>query len=268
VRDLLKEESNNQQTRPELARKPRGLQLGIWVFAFSLIAFGLFCIMLISPDAAYEAGSAPLKNNELTSDNRVPIGSAEKLGPPILSSAPSPASSAKPTDSKAIDFVNEQKGVQSPSIVEPTVQNERQPEVPKPFAATTARPTEPKQKIKVVAQHTDPRRATKPRIEPDQQMASTTKPILLPSSNEASASQTHLGTSSGMPSQSVYSTQTSGKGDVCSGTAGLAREQCQQCDARSGWLFKLNCEAQVKIKFCSGREGRHVECPPNYNTPG
>jgi outer membrane biosynthesis protein TonB len=251
VRDLLKEESNNQQTRPELARKPRGLQLGIWVFAFSLIAFGLFCIMLISPDAAYEAGPAPLKNNELTSDNRVPIGSAETLGQPTpLPSAQLPASSAKPVSA------------------EPTVQNERQPEVPKPFTATTARPTEPKQKIKVVAQHTDPRRATKPRIEPDQQMASTTKPILLPSSNEASASQTHLGTSSGMPSQSVYSTQTSGKGDVCSGTAGLAREQCQQCDARSGWLFKLNCEAQVKIKFCSGREGRHVECPPNYNTPG
>jgi hypothetical protein len=267
VRDLLEDQSSGKPAARESMRKPRSLQLGIWVFAFSLIAFGLFCIASIPAfqstpprseiaEPIAKAAVPPLsvsKQPEQKTEQKVSVGLTEPSVLPVLP-PPSDALTVGKSEVKAVRVDDVTKTVETTPAAAP-------------LTPTSVKPAPISHKVKSAVKAAQPKIAIKQRHEMAQQSNSPSHSRAATRS-ETSSSQGMLGTSSGMPSQTIQSTQTSNQSDACYGTSGLAREQCQQCDSRSGWLFKLNCESQVKTKFCSGREGKHVECPPSYNTPG
>ena len=53
----------------------------------------------------------------------------------------------------------------------------------------------------------------------------------------------------------------------CSGIAGLAAEQCNQC-SKTSWLSRGNCEAQIKANYCSSRGRQTPDCAVDYYTRG
>ena len=53
----------------------------------------------------------------------------------------------------------------------------------------------------------------------------------------------------------------------CSGSTGLAFEQCNQCAAKS-WLARANCEAQTKTNYCASRGRETPDCAVDYYTRG
>ena len=54
---------------------------------------------------------------------------------------------------------------------------------------------------------------------------------------------------------------------ICSGTTGLAAEQCNQCSSKS-WLSRVNCEAQTKANYCAARGRQTPDCTADYYTRG
>jgi hypothetical protein len=269
VRDSLKNQSSVEAPadEPVPVRKPR--QVRIWLLAFGLIAFGLFCITAIPPRKAQPL-PVPVQEVLKESVTSPRPTAAEPRESKLGAISPSPNTPAieqelKTPASKVATTGLEPKGVESTQMVPREPDGVSTP--PKQLTPThTRREPSPKAE-KSGAKAAHPKIAVKPKPEPATHTVQAS--VGAPSTQTASSSaQVSMGTSSGMPSQAVQSNVSSNKPDACYGTTGLAREQCQQCDSRSGWLFKLNCEAQVKTKFCSGREGKHLECPPSYSTPG
>ncbi len=268
MRDSLNNQSSIEAQAQQPARIPKSRQVKIWLFAFSLIAFGFFCITAISPRGGQPNG---VQSRELVNDsspNSLPVAEPLNTKADIVSPAQSAPASQK------VDSTPDPKPVMvNPEpIVAATIQEgSKAPDVgrttSKPLMPTHTKPEPNLKREKNGAKAAHPKVASKTKSElaapPTVSGASVSN-----TRSETSSSQVSMGTSSGMPSQTLQSTTTSNKSDACYGTNGLSREQCQQCDSRNGWLFKLNCEAQVKTKFCAGREGKHVECPPSYHTPG
>jgi hypothetical protein len=268
VRDSLNNQSSIEAQAQEPARIPKSRQVKIWLFAFSLIAFGLFCITSIPPR---EGPPGDVQSRELVNDSL-------PTRPPAAEPQPTKAEVALPASNGSAGQKVAGTPDPKPVIVIPepmvaaTIQDvPKVPEAgrptPKPLMPTHTKPEPLLKKEKDGAKAAHPKVASK--IKPELTVPAAGSGASVSSTrSETSASQVSMGTSSGMPSQTLQSTTTSSKADACYGTNGLSREQCQQCDSRNGWLFKLNCEAQVKTRFCAGREGKHVECPPSYNTPG
>jgi hypothetical protein len=268
VRDSLNNPISIEALPQEPARIPKSRQVKIWLFAFGLIAFGFFCITSIPQRDGPPNGG---QSRELV-NKRLPISPSASEPQAANADTVSPALSIPA--SQKVGSAPESKSVivSSEPMVAATIQDgSKAPEVgrttPKPLMPTHTKPEPLLKKEKNGAKVAHPKVASKAKPELTVPAAvsgggaSSTR-------SETSASQVSMGTSSGMPSQTLQSTTTSNKADACYGTNGLSREQCQQCDSRNGWLFKLNCEAQVKTRFCAGREGKHVECPPSYHTPG
>jgi hypothetical protein len=257
VRDPSDNQSGINKATNEPLRVPKSRQARIWLFAFGLIAFGLFCIASISPNQEQPTRT---QDQELFSKGVSPISPvAAELLPRVLEATKPVTNSPESVDR------------QEPKIAEsiPSVSKEQAVIHPE---AKQLMPTHTKQEP-LLKKEKNGAKAAQPKV------TAKSRPVGIPAfdldgatvtsrPSETSASQVSMGTSSGMPSQTLQSTTTSNKADACYGTNGLSREQCQQCDSRNGWLFKLNCEAQVKTRFCAGREGKHVECPPSYHTPG
>jgi hypothetical protein len=268
VRDSLNNQVSTEVPPQEPARLPKSRQVKIWLFAFGLIAFGLFCITSIPPRDGKLNG---VQSRELVNDRLPTIPSAAEPQPAKAEVA-LPASNV-PLGQKAAGTPDPKPVIVIPEpMVAATIQEEsKAAEVgrttSKPLMPTHTKPEPLLKKEKNGAKAAHPKVASK--IKPELNVPAAGSGANVSSArSETSSSQVSMGTSSGMPSQTMQSTTTSNKADACYGTNGLSREQCQQCDSRNGWLFKLNCEAQVKARFCAGREGKHVECPPSYHTPG
>lgn len=267
MRDSLNNQSSIEAQAQESARIPKSRQVKIWLFAFSLIAFGFFCITSISPQEGQPNG---VRSRELVKDN-LPSSPSAAEPQPTKADIANPASSA-PASQKVASTPDPKPVIVKPEpLVAATIQDgSKAPETnttSKQLMPTHTKPEPLLKTEKSGAKAAHPKVAAKTRsdLTGSTIIAGSSVPI---ARSETSSSHVSMGTSSGMPSQTLQSTTTSNKADACYGTNGLSREQCQQCDSRNGWLFKLNCEAQVKTRFCTGREGKHVECPPSYHTPG
>ncbi len=271
---LLQDQTADKAVNESPSRPVKPRQWRLWLFSFGALAFGLICIALLPerslprPDPKGLAASAEQPNQPegslvavtpttgpKTVNTRVvetkvietladpaksensPIAAAPAAVAPIAPIAATPLQIAPAVNSSSVPQSHATKAV-------PVRQNQ----------VKLKKPTEQKIAGKKL----------------DSVQARTIQSASAGVQDSLNGKSTYAAnsSSSGMPSQSVHSMPISNPADHCQGTIGLAREQCQQCDARQGWLFKLNCEAQVKTRFCSGREGKHVECPPSYHTPG